>query len=150
VRERRTISTAHVRVKATHARARLLVPLLTAGCDRGHPHVGLLLGDSLVTWRGDDLPPYTQPPPPKDTLPVLKAERLALASDTQRILTAAGRRPESRTCRGDTLVWMWNEGLVVKIRERVYHRNLADAPTSAGKVRHVPEHELEFTDQPPK
>jgi hypothetical protein len=69
--------------------------------------------DSLTTWSGQELARRPQPPPPRDTPPSMRVERLPLATDSSRVLAVAERPPGNRTCRGDTLIWTWDDGLRV-------------------------------------
>jgi hypothetical protein len=71
------------------------------------------VGDSLVTWSGEELLDTTPVPPPRETTAFMRVERLPLATDSPRVLATAGQPPDDRFCRGDTLVWFWHRGLEV-------------------------------------
>ena len=85
---------------------------LLLGCD---PDARPSVGDSLLTWSGEELLDTSPPAPPRETTAFMRVERLPLATDSQRVLATAERPPDDRFCRGDTLVWFWHKGLEVSL-----------------------------------
>lgn len=112
----------------------LLSALAFSGCD-GEPRT--TGRDSLVTWSGEELRDLPPPPSPRDTPAFMRVERLPLATDSQRVLATAGREPDDRRCRADTLVWMWHEGLVVSLVDGYVVESHLGFPAGFEGSRHI-------------
>ena len=114
--------------------ALVLSALASSGCDAEPRTSGR---DSLVTWSGEELRDLPPRPPPRDTSAFMRVERLPLATDSQRVLATAGRPPDDRWCRGDTLVWMWHEGLVVSLLDGYVVESHLSFPAGFEGSRHT-------------
>jgi hypothetical protein len=124
--------------KGLRSRSRSLCTLVLnalafSACDSEPKTTG---SDSLVTWSGEELRDLPPPPPPRDTPAFMRVERLPLATDSQRVLATAERPPDDRRCRGDTLVWMWHEGLVVSLLDGYVVESHIGFPAGFEGTRH--------------